>query len=213
MANHSPEETQNRYLLEILHSNVMTDVESFIGHESLSTPYRYTIRFTSPTKDISPKDILNQQATLLMRAPSTAWSTYIESSEKWLETRRIEGIFTAFERISTSADESLYEVELSHPLALLERTRCHAIYLDTTVPELVKQILKNHNFEWYEIDFDNLSCRDPHREMITQWGETDLQFIRRLLSEVGIWFRFEAHPEHAFIIVMVFADILLFAGA
>lgn len=206
MASHSPEETLNRYLLEILHSDVMTDVESFIGHEALSTPYRYTIRFTSPIKDISPKDILNQQATLLMRAPNTAWSTYIESSEKWLETRRIEGIFTAFERISTSADESLYEVELSHPLALLERTRRHAIYLDTTVPELVKQILKGHNFEGYEIDFDNLSCRYPHREMITQWGETDLQFIRRLLSEVGIWFRFEAHPEHAFIIVMVFAD-------
>ncbi len=31
----------------------------------------------------------------------------------------------------------------------------------------------------------------PPREIITQWRETDLQFIRRILSEVGIYWRTE----------------------
>ncbi|MEB0952925.1 phage late control D family protein [Citrobacter sedlakii] len=31
----------------------------------------------------------------------------------------------------------------------------------------------------------------PPRELITQWRETDLQFIRRILSEVGIYWRTE----------------------
>ncbi len=31
--------------------------------------------------------------------------------------------------------------------------------------------------------------------MIIQWKETDLQFIRRLLAEIGIWFRFENHHK------------------
>ncbi|RMC61890.1 contractile injection system protein, VgrG/Pvc8 family, partial [Klebsiella michiganensis] len=29
----------------------------------------------------------------------------------------------------------------------------------------------------------------PAREIITQWQETDLQFIQRILSEVGIYWR------------------------
>lgn len=33
--------------------------------------------------------------------------------------------------------------------------------------------------------------RYPPRELITQWRETDLQFIQRILSEVGIYWRTE----------------------
>ncbi|OCG24003.1 hypothetical protein A9G22_05080 [Gilliamella sp. App2-1] len=36
----------------------------------------------------------------------------------------------------------------------------------------------------------------PEREFITQWQESDLEFIQRLLADVGIWFRFETHAEH-----------------
>lgn len=33
------------------------------------------------------------------------------------------------------------------------------------------------------------SAPTPPREIITQWRETDLEFIRRILSEVGIYWR------------------------
>ncbi|MWP48158.1 contractile injection system protein, VgrG/Pvc8 family, partial [Gilliamella sp. Pas-s27] len=36
----------------------------------------------------------------------------------------------------------------------------------------------------------------PAREFITQWQESDLEFLQRLLADVGIWFRFETHAEH-----------------
>ncbi|WP_057533979.1 type VI secretion system Vgr family protein, partial [Yersinia pseudotuberculosis] len=35
----------------------------------------------------------------------------------------------------------------------------------------------------------------PRREQVIQYGEDDLTFIRRLLAEVGIWFRFTADPK------------------
>lgn len=107
----------------------------------------------------------------------------------WLYERQIEGVITSFSLISTSADESLYEIRLEHKLALLSRRKRSAIYLNTNVPKLVTQILKEHAFADYEIDFDTLVCLYPNREMIVQWEESDLAFISRILAEVGIWFR------------------------
>ncbi len=115
-------------------------------------------------------------------------------------------MITSFCLIHTSPDESLYEITLEHKLALLDRRTRSAIYLNANIPELVTKILKEHNFRGYEIDFDKLQSRYPDREMIVQWRESDLQFISRLLSEVGIWFRFENHKEHPIIIVIVFGD-------
>ncbi len=36
----------------------------------------------------------------------------------------------------------------------------------------------------------NLKSEYPSREQVMQYGEDDLTFVSRLLSEVGIWFRF-----------------------
>ncbi|WP_392566636.1 hypothetical protein [Utexia brackfieldae] len=33
--------------------------------------------------------------------------------------------------------------------------------------------------------------------MIAQWQASDLAFIQRILFDVGIWFLFENHGEHA----------------
>ncbi|WP_414630532.1 type VI secretion system Vgr family protein, partial [Cronobacter sakazakii] len=45
----------------------------------------------------------------------------------------------------------------------------------------------------------------PERELITQWRETDLEFIQRLLSEVGIWWRTEMDSVRG-LDVTIFAD-------
>ena len=42
--------------------------------------------------------------------------------------------------------------------------------------------------------------------MIVQWKETDLRFIRRLLAEIGIWFRFENHNKVKTETVVIFGD-------
>ncbi|WP_312984706.1 type VI secretion system tip protein VgrG [Atlantibacter sp.] len=203
-----PSDSINKYLLKLHCADPIDnlDIESLHGIENLSKPYAYVIRFTSSNKDIPMSVLLNTLASLYIRAPNDKWSKYFPDSDKWNIERQIEGVITSFSLISTSPDESLYEIILEHKLALLDRRTRSAIYLNTTVPELVTKILKEHHFRGYEIDFDKLQSRYPEREMIVQWGETDLQFISRLLSEVGIWFRFENHKEQPFIIVTVFGD-------
>ncbi|MDV5141984.1 type VI secretion system Vgr family protein [Chimaeribacter arupi] len=201
-----PENSLNKYLLKINGSDVIADVESFTGDEALSSPYRYTIRFTSTANDAEAAGILHQTATFILRADNPAWSTYFPDRDKWVTLRQVPGVITSLERLSCSVDETLYEAILEHPMVLLNTRYRSAVYQNISVPNLVKQILKEHGFEGYEINLDELSWSYPLREMIVQWKETDLAFIRRLLSEVGIWFRFELHPDHDHIMVMMFGD-------
>lgn len=121
--------------------------------------------------------------------------------------RQINGVITSFARLKSSADETLYECVLEHDLALLDRNYRSAVYMNVSVPELVTKLMKESgHFQGYNIDFDQLSHSYPSREMIIQWKETDLQFIRRLLAEVGIWFRFENHDKVQGETVVVFGD-------
>lgn len=191
------QDTLNRYLLYFPRSkNVSPDVHSFCGEEEFSKPYRYTIRFTSPNPNIAVKDVLNQMAEFILHAPNPKAKSTWHNQESWLPVRQINGVITSFSRLKSSADEALYECVLEHELALLDRNYRSAVYMDMTVPELVTKLMKESgHFQGYNIDFDQLSHNYPSREMIIQWKETDLQFIRRLLAEVGIWFRFENHDK------------------
>ena len=196
----------NHYLLAFESCEIVADVKSFEGQESLSQPYRFIIRFTSSVQDIPPEKVMMQPAVFMMRACSTACSLFRPAKDRWHTLRKIYGVITRLSHIATSVDESTYEVTLEHPLALMSSTHRYAIYQRTSVPELVNSVLKSHGFRDYEIDMSLLQWRYPRREMIVQWGESDLSFIRRLLSEVGIWFRFCKHETAEEITVIVFAD-------
>ncbi|MDD1953358.1 type VI secretion system tip protein VgrG, partial [Klebsiella variicola] len=75
-------------------------------------------------------------------------------------------------------------------IALLDYTKGSEIYLNQSVTEVVEKILRKHGLEGPDFEF-RLSREYPSRELITQWRETDLEFIQRLLAEVGIYWRYE----------------------
>ncbi len=62
------------------------------------------------------------------------------------------------------------------------------MYQNVSVPELVKQLLRAHGLEGSDFEFRPERAY-PVRELINRWRETDLQFIQRILAEVGIWLR------------------------
>ena len=100
------------------------------------------------------------------------------------------GMVTRLEWLSTSKDQSHYRLTLSSRLALLGYTRQCAVYQNQSVPEVVERVLRKHGLEGPDFEF-RLEHTYPPREIITQWQETDLQFIQRILSEVGIYWRTE----------------------
>ncbi|ELZ8934772.1 type VI secretion system tip protein VgrG [Cronobacter dublinensis] len=164
---------QSRYWLEINNSRVTPDVLNFRGREALNEPFTWRIVFTTPQHDVTDTDVLLKYASLSMRSG-----------------RVVHGIITGFEWLGTTADQTHYAVTLSSRLSLLNLTRRCAVYQNLTVPELVEQVLRARGLEGPDFHF-RLERVYPPRDLITQWRETDLAFIRRILSEVGIWFRSE----------------------
>ncbi|HAW5669598.1 TPA: type VI secretion system tip protein VgrG [Escherichia coli] len=160
------------------------DVLTFEGREQLSTPFRYDIEFTSTDKAIAPESVLMQDGAFSLTAPP------VQGMPVQAPLRTLYGVITGFKHLSTSRDETRYEVRLEPRMALLARSRQNAIYQNLTVPQIVEKILRErHQMRGQDFVF-NLKSAYPAREQVMQYGEDDLTFISRLLSEVGIWFRF-----------------------
>ncbi|EUM06191.1 MULTISPECIES: type VI secretion system Vgr family protein [Enterobacter cloacae complex] len=162
---------QTRYFLDINDSQVKPDVLRFRGREALSEPFKWDIEFTTQQANIPPEQVLMKYASFRMRSG-----------------KNVHGIITRLEWLSTSKDQSHYRLTLSSRLALLGYTRQCAVYQNQSVPEVVEQVLRKHGLEGPDFEF-RLERTYPPREIITQWRETDLEFIQRILSEVGIYWR------------------------
>ncbi|HIA0775449.1 TPA: type VI secretion system Vgr family protein [Salmonella enterica subsp. enterica] len=169
---------QTRYVLDINDSTVKADVLRFRGREALSEPFRWDIEFTSLHANIPPEQVLMKYASLRMRGG-----------------KNVHGVVTRLEWLSTSRDQSHYRLTLSSRLTLLGYTRQCAVFQNLSVPEVVEQVLRKHGLEGPDFEF-RLERTYPARELITQWRETDLQFIQRILSEVGIYWRTEMDDVH-----------------
>ncbi|HAI2207938.1 type VI secretion system Vgr family protein [Escherichia coli] len=160
------------------------DVLTFTGREQLSAPFRYDIEFTSTDKAIAPESVLMQDGAFSLSAPP------VQGMPVQTALRTLYGVITGFKHLSSSQDEARYEVRLEPRMALLARSRQNAIYQNQTVPQIVEKILRErHQMRGQDFVF-NLKSEYPSREQVMQYGEDDLTFTSRLLSEVGIWFRF-----------------------
>lgn len=160
------------------------DVLSFEGKEQLSAPFRYDIQFTSSDKFIAPESVLMQDGAFSLTAPP------VQGIPTQTPLRTLYGVITGFKQLSSSRDEARYEVRLEPRLALLSRSHQNAIYQNQTVPQIVEKILRErHEMRGQDFVF-NLKGDYPSREQVMQYDEDDLTFISRLLSVVGIWFRF-----------------------
>ncbi|EPT7108486.1 type VI secretion system Vgr family protein [Klebsiella michiganensis] len=180
--------SHSHHLLTVRGCSALLDVLSFEGEEALSEPFRYVIEFTSADKTITPQQMLMQDATFTLQAPADqGFGINIQQP-----VRTIQGVVTAFERLSASRDETHYSLTLQPRLALLSRSHQNRIYQDMSVPDIVENILRTRHAMRGEDFVFTLAQAYPRREQVMQYGEDDLRFITRLLGEVGIWFRFTA---------------------
>jgi type VI secretion system secreted protein VgrG len=188
--------TLNHYRLDIPSCSSPLDVEEFSGTEGMSRMYRYDIVFTSTDRHLEAARFLCKPASLTMG---------VRLAEMFPEQKSVHGVITDFRRISASADQTLYRITLKPFLSLLDRQfRSHRFFVNTSVPDVVGQVLQEHGLHGWEYEF-SLKQSYPKREQINQYQESDLAFIQRLLAEVGIFYFFTLH-ENARTEVVHFAD-------
>jgi type VI secretion system secreted protein VgrG len=164
-------------------SAALADIFSFTGSRGMGEPTRYTIQFTHPERDLSRSGYLNQTAGFVIQPPpATSWSPREEA-------RRIPGVITGFAQLSSSPDQTVYEVVLESRLALLRNSPKVRFFFDMSEPEIIGQILREHDFNQIFGDFQfDLYQTYRKRPIVTQWEEDDLTFITRLCRRTGIWF-------------------------
>ncbi|EJD6508952.1 type VI secretion system Vgr family protein [Providencia rettgeri] len=183
---------QNRYRLEVQGCSDLLDVEHFTGREAASEPYRYQITFTCSAQDLSAQQLLRRNASLTFSAPI---NNVMGLATQPTVAKRVHGVVTDFRRLSGSADEARYQLVIEPFFALLRhQIRSHRFFINQSIPDVVEQILREHNFKGWEFEF-HLEKAYPKREQINQINESDRQFIERLLSEVGIFYRFSLQDE------------------
>lgn len=183
---------QNRYRLEVQGCSDLLDVEHFTGREAASDTYRYQITFTCSAQDLSAQQLLRRNASLTFCVPI---NNVMGLATQPSVAKRVHGVVTDFRRLSGSADEARYQLVIEPFFALLRhQIRSHRFFINQSVPQVVEQILREHNFKGWEFEF-HLEKAYPKREQINQINESDRQFIERLLSEVGIFYRFSLQDE------------------
>ncbi len=102
--------------------------------------------------------------------------------------RRLQGICIAVEFLGSSEGFELYGVDVRPWLWFLTRSSDNRIFQGKTTPEIIEQVCADRGFS--EIK-QRLSRSYDAREYCVQYGETDFDFLSRLMEEEGIYYFFE----------------------
>lgn len=155
-------------------------VERFSGREAVSESFRFEIDCISTDVRFDLADLNATELTLrLLQADGSrrAWHGYVTQA------------------MQLGADGGLarYRLVVESFLAFLAQRRDCYLFQDKTVIDIVGQILADHP----EANWRNEVTQSLRTYSIaTQYRETDVDFMRRLLAEEGLSFRFE-HDQTA----------------
>ncbi|HTJ83634.1 MAG TPA: contractile injection system protein, VgrG/Pvc8 family, partial [Polyangiaceae bacterium] len=158
-------------------------VTRFQGEERVNTPYEIDIELLAPL-EIDPvatleESLLGNPGTLVMLDPGDA-------------PRVIHGIVTGYEVIGSLHHETIrIRARLGARLGLLKLRVHNRIFQDETVPAIVDRLLT----EWRLPHSFELVGKYTPRTYVTQYHESDYDFLRRILAREGIFFYFRQSPE------------------
>ena len=154
-------------------------VTGFQGTEELSQLFSFRLSLVADNSTTVDFDkIVGQDVTLCVatagEGPATEWRYTNECAR--------------FSQGDRNADFTSYCAEVVPKVWLLTRRVQSRIFQDKSVPDILKNILKN-----FDCDFQFRGQYDK-REYCVQYRETDFAFASRLMEEEGIFYFFE-HTE------------------
>jgi type VI secretion system secreted protein VgrG len=101
------------------------------------------------------------------------------------------GLCTRFAHAGSDGRHALYRATIRPWLWFLTRTANCRIFQKMTVPDIIKQVFRDHGFSDLK---DSLSGSYREWEFLVQYRETDFNFVCRLMEREGIYFYFQ-HDE------------------
>ncbi|MEY2930816.1 MAG: hypothetical protein RL033_1565 [Pseudomonadota bacterium] len=158
---------------------------SAVVREELGRPYELELELESTGARIEPGDLLGRPLALLLNLDGT-------------NARYFHGLVSELERLGQSGASACYRVTLRPWLWFLSRTQSCRIFQRLSVPEIIKQVFRGHEFADFE---EQLSASHEPREFVVQYRESDLAFVSRLMEAAGLhcYFR-HARESHTLVL-------------
>ncbi|AXE35455.1 type VI secretion system Vgr family protein [Chromobacterium phragmitis] len=156
--------------------------QSLDGEEGVSQAYRHVVTCLSPDGAIELKTLLGQSARIGIADPAGR------------ESLRC-GVVSQARLLGSDGGFSQYQLTIEPPIALLRHRRTSRVFQDMTVPDIVQQIVHEHQaanpvFARAQALEFKVGPAQP-RSYCLQYREDDFSFIVRLLHEEGYAWRFE----------------------
>lgn len=156
--------------MDVTTIDIPLQIHEFSGEEKLGENYQFEITFICEAADF----ILEQWLQLPARLS-------------------IHGVIQSMEQISQSFRFSTYRISIVPIFSLLSLRHNYQIFQQKAVHEIISEMysqagILNHH---YEIE---LHHRHESRDYCVQYGETDAQFVQRLMAEEGLISYFD-HTE------------------
>lgn len=174
-------------------------VAVFRGEERVNDVFDFDIEVIAP-HDIDPLNtledsILGHPGSLVMMGEDGP--------------RVVHGLVTAYEVLRAIDLQSVrLRLKLSARLSLLKMRVHSRIFQELTIPAIVKQVLG----EWRTPHHLELQARYAVRNYVTQYQESDYEFLMRILAREGIFFYFRHSPDKE-VEEVVFTDEAMYKPA
>ncbi len=175
----------------------MLGVRRMQGTETLGRLYEYQIELVNLSEPqvvrqvLDPEGILRPE-TLLGQALTVSLPL---ASEK---IRYFSGIVTRACRLQSPDEYPHYGVTISPELWLLTLNQECRIFQNMTVPEVVREILSQHKISSFR---ESLFSNYRKWDCVTQYRESDFEFMSRILAHEGIYYYF-THNEKGHTLVL-----------
>ncbi len=158
----------------------------FKGTEGISKLYSFDITLVSDDPEIDLKEILQNPATLTIRGDH--------------QDLPVHGILAQFEQLHEVKHHFFYRAVLVPRLWLSNLYHENQLFLTTTVPDIIEDILKQAGLTTQDYEL-RLTKEYPQWEYICQYRETDYEFISRWMEREGIYFFFEQREDYEKLII------------
>ncbi|HVJ51862.1 MAG TPA: type VI secretion system tip protein TssI/VgrG [Aliidongia sp.] len=156
------------------------------AEEQISRPFVATITAVSTVRAIDPDELVYQPVGLTIRKQPHS-------------DRFFNGIIRRMEAIGLpQRDRWRYRLEIVPRLWFLSQSQDCRIFQQKTAVDILQTLFAEHQIS--PVDFRIFGDK-PVREYTTQYNETDLDFVHRLLQESGYFYYFEhTKTEHTLIV-------------
>ena len=154
-------------------------VERFRGREGINEDVDFEVGLVSTSAFLDPVAWIGQRARLALACADGG-------------RRRWSGYVTRAASLGADGGLARYRVTLQSALAFLGTRRNTLIFQDKTALDVIEQVFDDHPQLAWRNDSTAALRRRP---ITTQYRETDLDFMRRLLGEEGLSWRIEHAPD------------------